>query len=413
MDAWSAPGEMYDYKRSPTLQNAISFLKSLDVPIVPRTDTADSPTAKRSRRGGVVFDQSFAYVDLLHDLRGPNPIHPSMVSWILSCTTLPQDAVTRIVGYCASSMKNVTPSLAKEYANLPKPMMVYSQKNSNSNSNTFTIDKTMQLYNYISSLAQRYSGKVMPIVLDGIHHAFQKDMDDHDAAASLALCAFVQVLFSHIQPATFTRKTKTNGSMGLVLTTPRTSNAPSVASICFLTGKFQSLDIPMYNKFLDQLTKNLSQTVTWVTNAVTYRTQPCSHPGLTNKALILPSGVHVPLRGNILHGLTLMNRSNTEIATDLQNAFTLSYDKQQLRKLFEYLSLLTPSERPAFSQFIQTIANVNLFRDAFRADVAIGNQAVFITNDRMAQVYYCIQPGLKADSLLFTYAPGLSMCGVA
>ena len=57
--------------------------------------------------------------------------------------------------------------------------------------------------------------------------------------------------------------------------------------------------------------------------------------------------------------------------------------------LRDYLALLTPAEQPLFSEFLQTIANANLFKDAFRADVSIANNAVFITNDRLAQAYYC------------------------
>lgn len=82
--------------------------------------------------------------------------------------------------------------------------------------------------------------------------------------------------------------------------------------------------------------------------------------------------------------------------------------------MFNYLSLLPPEQQPAFSDFVSTIATANLFRDAFRADVAIQTQAVFITNDRLSQTYHYKHAGAdKVASLLITYKPGLIMCGVA
>ena len=417
--AWDAPNEMFQYRNAPTLQNAITFLKKLGIhEIVPlqisQTDAHDNSPPRPSKRtrniGGAAFDDSFAYVDLLHDIYESIPMQPDMVTWILDRTTLSQHVKSKIYGYCTTSRKNITPLLAKEFVNLPKPMIIRGKNKQ------FTVDETLQFYKYITSLAHKYEGREMCIVLDGIHHAFQKTMDDVEAAKSLAMCAFIQILFSRIQPVTFGRTTKIGTPSSMTMTLHVSSRpAPCVGSICFLTGIFQTLDIPSYNTFLQQLVADLSKTITWVDNPVTYKNQIATYPGLSSKHLRLPSGVRVPLRGSIFRNITTSHKTSSQIASDIESHFCVNYTKTELQQIISYLSVLTADQRPGFNQFLQTIANVNLFRDAFRADVAIANDAIFITNDRMAQVYYHRDSAAAATtrppSFLFTYTPDTIMCG--
>lgn len=418
MDEWDAPGELYAYRDMPTLINAIRFLTSLDIPIIQparvaevvSTSSQTSPVKRSRRGGGIGIDiETFARVDLIHDIYSTAmPQHG--VEWILNGTSLPTKARTEIVKLCTSSYTNITPSLTKMFVQLPPTFVIGSGRQ-----HKFTLDATNAFYQYVLHLANTYNGREMPIVLDGIHHAFQNanTMVEVDAARSLALCAFVQVLFSHVQPGlpdTFKRKLAT-GVMEMQV--PSRTTSPSVSSICFLTGKFQTLDIQMYNTFLDRLTRELSQTVSW-SNAVTYRTQPSSYPGLSKTSLTLASGVQVPLRGSMLRGFSTFNKTYPEIARELQGRFCISYTKAELQAVFNYLFLLTKDEQTEFSSFVSTIANANLFRDAFRVEVAIANNAVFITNDRLSQAYYHMHDATnKKSSLLLTYKPGNIMCGVA
>jgi hypothetical protein len=406
---WEAPDEVGEYKQAPTLANAIRLLTVLRIPVIAAANVAgpeyESPPVKRSRRGGNFDEISFAYVDLLHDIYDSVALSPGMVTWILNGTMLPAAAKTRIYKLCTTSAITITPALAKEFAQLPPPFLLQGK------SNKFTVDERNSFYQYVVTLATTYKDKEMPVVLDGIHNAFHKQVVEVDAARSLALCAFVQVLFSHVTPVIFTRNTPSSMElrMSVKIHTPIT-----VSSICFLTGEFQTLDLPLYNTFIKRLTSELSHTVPWVVNAVTFRHQPSQYKGLSRTSLTLASGVVVPLRGNIFKGFTTSFKTKLAIVQDLRNRFCLSYTKKELRVLLSHLSDLTEAQQPAFSEFIETIANANLFRDAFKAQVAIDNNAVFITNDRLCQVYHYKQHrSTKVASLLFTYKPDLIICGVA
>jgi hypothetical protein len=410
MTTWDAPEEMYLYKETPSLSNAKLFLVSLGVPMIKTSTRPNKSILKKRKRtsGGTFFDDSFAYVDLLHDLYDSTALPDHLVKWILSLTTLTQIVKGKILKACTTSSNSITSFLAKEFFKAPTPFFIEKGEKH------FDVETTNQFYKFINDLADKYNGRVLPIVLDGLYKSFDKKVEDSEAAKSLALCAFVHVLFANVNPVSFKRKIKRSGNMELRILGDEKDVQPCVSSICFLTGNFQTLDIPEYDVFLRQLTKELSADVKWIKNPVTIKHMKCLYPGLSERALKLPSGVKVPLEGKIFHGFNTLNKTNHAIAMFLQTHFCVYYTKNELRTLMNYLCLLNTNEQPFFTQFVQTIASVNLFKDAFRADVAIENDAIFVTNDRMAQVYYCKKNKKQnLPSLLFTYFPDCIVCGVA
>jgi hypothetical protein len=414
VDGVEIPDEIFIYKSSPSLENAKRLLTAIGCPLPfvgfttthARRAQRRQPDSTAYRRGGSAeWMKNFAYVDLLHDIYDGS-LFQDIIDRICNATTLSDYLKDRITRLMLSGKSNVTPGLANLV--MPKTKNSVSHSLVTGHSTQFTIEENTELYAYIRNIATQYNKRIFHVILDGIFHAFQIEIDHVQAARSLALCAFLHILFADCPPMTMPSQ---SSRAKMALSTPGT-NGVGVSSIVFLTGEFQTFDIPAYDRFMQAFIQDLRLHVVWAKHILIETVPTNALPKPLNPDIqfategIKYKDVVVPMK--LSHEITRFSRyrlSPLQIADRLRQRFCVSYTKRDLRDIFASLGRLSTTEYQAFSQFVEIVAHINLFCDAYRAEIAVQRDAMFVTIDRLAQVYYSKIAQAHRHSLLFTYNP--------
>jgi len=266
-----------------------------------------------------------------------------------------------------------------------------------------------------------YSKPTLEIVLDGVFRdvalpradrlrsdaARNVAVNNQAVARSLTLCAYLQLVMTDWDTV----------SIGAAAAAPR-SRRVRVTDIRFLVGDFQTLDVPGADRFVADWISHIQNETAYLSHLPptaigTRHITVADLPSLADTpfANVSPtlSGMHVKLAprpnatGATLHairqgtfvpyGRKRKERPTPEVSPDTPLAeryrreFFTSNTKDWLRFVFrEYGEESAPT--PESEVFAETIAVVNAFRDAIRAEVALARGAVYITIDALALVYY-------------------------
>jgi hypothetical protein len=288
----------------------------------------------------------------------------------------------------------------------------------------------MDLYLH-AAVSRWYARPSLEIVLDGIFRdvalpradrigaktsvAVNKHMNDSDVAKSLTLCAYLQLVITDWDTA--------NPAVRLI--TPRAPHSQraqpiQTKEIMFLIGDFQTLDVPGADHFIREWISYIKTETEYLSHLSssaigTRRIAVADMPPLTDtpfaNVAVNPSGLSVKLsdRPNVTGGAMLRaiqqgtfvpySRKRAKrtdgsrggappsLADRYRTAFFTSNPKSWLQTVFDRYrdeEDLTPET----NVFIETLTVVNAFRDAIRAEVALARDAVYITIDALALVYY-------------------------
>ena len=227
-------------------------------------------------------------------------------------------------------------------------------------------------------------------------------LNDPAPLRSLALCAFLQLVI---------------GTWDVSLILPGSERAlavppTAVREVRFLIGTFQTLDVGGYESFLKRWVRclrmesahfyalsaaNFTYESVSVADAVTAAAAAASaiDPGSLRNTGIHSHGLFVPYRmPDILRGSVPVRstaaRTAPEFLAKFRDYFYTSYNKDWLRQVYTAYFKLSERDqaRSDVTAFMAALFEINAIRDSLRADVALSRDAVFITGDHLALVYY-------------------------
>jgi hypothetical protein len=383
-------------------------------------------------------------LDLLHDLL-PMQISDALQERIYEKARVSPELIAELTPFVAESYNKPSSvsrinhrltDIAEALAGLSSPR---------SHTLTFKPDHTlvapdMDLYLH-AAVSRWYAKPSLEIVLDGIFRVvtlpradqigaeLNEAMNDTEVARSLTLCAYLQLAMTDWDTA----------HPAISLITPhvqRFQTAPRVQSkqIMFLIGDFQTLDVAGANRFIRAWISHIKTETEYLSHLPasaigTRHIAIADMPSLTDTPFaniaVNPSGLRVklPERANVTSGAMrsairkgifvpyarkrklsreeLVNsvpRSGSgsrllpvkplpSIADRYQSGFFTSNTKEWMHEVFRRYRD-DNDQAPDTEVFIETLAFVNAFRDAIRAEVALARGAVYITIDAMSLVYY-------------------------
>jgi len=305
----------------------------------------------------------------------------------------------------------------------------------------------MDLYLH-SAVSRWYDKPSLEIVLDGIFRVvtlpradrvgveFNEGVNDSDVAKSLTLCAYLQLAITDWETAI----------PAVSLITPRKGRAqhtPQIQTkeIMFLTGDFQTLDVAEADHFMRKWISYIKTETEYLShlppsaigtrhisvadmppladtpfanfsvNSSGLRVKLPDRQNVTSSAMrrAIRQGTFVPYgrkRGelvNIVQPNPSLNKKFISIADRYSSKFFTSNPKEWMHAVFRRYRDQNDST-PETEVLIETLTVVNAFRDAIRAEVALARDAVYITIDALALVYY----QARADRLAkATHSEGL------
>ena len=293
---------------------------------------------------------------------------------------------------------------------------------------------TIDLYLH-AAVGRWYAKPSLEIVLDGVFcdvvlpradrigandaAATNTDVNKDDVARSLTLCAYLQLVMTDWDTATRAFNPVTAGTASAA-----SASRIKTKEILFLVGDFQELDIPGANGFIAKWISYIRTETEYLSHLpqaaiATRHISVADLPsladtpfanvaanlfGLRVKLPDRPDVTSAAMRRAIRQGTFVPYRSKRADRTEsaqsaprgarkpssaevYQAAFFTANKKKWLRSVFRYYSYeLAPT--PETEVFIETLTIVNAFRDALRAEVALARDAVYITMDALALVYY-------------------------
>jgi|Laugresbdmm110sn_1035088.scaffolds.fasta_scaffold41993_1 hypothetical protein len=383
--------EFRRYYRTPSLANALKLLDKLDIhlPYSSFHSAAPSAPSAPSRRGGSPGAGAgadadpfklHAAVDLLHDLRAD---HQQIMNTVMDAV-LPKDTPARLftkikrLNFENARSTEFTWNMSRELArHFGLSEYLYKCK---TNVEKRIMDSA--LYDIVTNWTTRPKTE---IILDGVLKA-PTGTNPAMEMRTMTVYAFLMVLIDTYNPEQTT---------------------PEVNELVFLSGAFQVLDIPEYNQFItrwivylvrDSKFVNLSDRVTLEILGDE------SLPPPYDSTIFVQSGAGalvvnertVPFHFNLERLMKRLSRKTDlpfELLKEYSQHLYVSYPKYFLNNIFTQYAQLTEDQRkdPDIQRFIETVVKVNAFRDAYKADVAIQRGAVYITGDRLAQMYYALR----------------------
>ena len=360
------PLVIVNYFQRPTLENAQFLLASYGLSI-PRPSAAlsdDKPSErpmKRARYGGGARAteariHALSRLDVLHDLNG-EPLSLATFKVILDDAELTHEERTSIEKAYANPRANVTKLISK--------IMGLQEKTRNASH---------------EEVAERWKDAVrLEIVMDGVVEQLHEPLSKRDYQTyerSMCLHAFVMALFA--------------------------ASPQKLQKLVFLYGVFQYMDISGWKAFLKRWMTQLdthvkaSVQIKYITPA---SIQPYSGRFAVDEKAIYVDGVMVPIKKPITQ------HDSLDVMKKIQSSFgvtTLHYPKSYLQTLFARFD--ATEDKETHLQFMKRVMDVNFFRDAYKADVALRRAALYLTFDRLAFVYYkmrCELEGCKKNGLLY------------
>lgn len=273
----------------------------------------------------------------------------------------------------------------------------------------------------------------LQIILDGILIPLSADtVNKPENARTLLFCAFLQILLTGYNPNKQTTITVTTRSKR-----PREAVTSEIQleivvpnTITFLTGTFQYLDVGGWDTFFNRWRLSLRKDSAYLAlvQKIELKRIPIASLQPFGNDVSAVSNDHIILGSNQTR--IPYRRPNPPKATPPRPDFSsdanyfreeaanvhVTYTKDYLANLMKIYTGLNRIERsaPEISQFIDQLIAVNAFRDRYKADVAIQKDAVFVTLDRLALVYYTMRAHEqnRPNRGLFLYPEGLRTMAV-
>ena len=368
-------------------------------------------------------------LDLLHDLL-PMQISDALQERIYEKARVSPELVAELTPFVAESYNKPSSvsrinhrltDIAEALAGLSSPR---------SHALAFKPDHTLiasEMDRYLHAAVSRWYAKPsLEIVLDGIFRVktlpradrigaeLNEAMNDTEVARSLTLCAYLQLAMTDwdtVHPE-------------ISIITPRVQSK----QIMFLIGDFQTLDVAGANRFIRDWISHIKTETAYLSHLPpsaigTRRISIAEIPSLADTPFaniaVNSSGLRVklPERANVASGamrsairkgifvpygskrkLSREELGNSvsrllpvkplpSIADRYQSGFFTSNTKEWMHEVFRRYRD-DNDQAPETEAFIETLAFVNAFRDAIRAEVALARGAVYITIDAMSLVYY-------------------------
>ena len=400
-------------------------------------------------------------IDLLHDILKNPPVAEVLESLynIAALPAVVTDELTRLVNEvwkdesAASRINHRLTDVAEALAGLFSPRahaLAFKPDHT-------LVATEMDLY-LLAAVSRWYSKPSLEIVLDGVFRevalpradrigaddaaAVNTDVNDEDVARSLTLCAYLQLVMTDWDTANLAVNSVTAGPTGIARAS-RATHATRIKTkeILFLVGDFQELDIPGADRFIKKWISYIRAETAYLSHlpptAVATRSVAVADlpslsdtpfanvavnlSGLRVKLTDRPNATSAAMRRAISKGTFVpycdkrARTGRTESAPQAQTQrmprrsaqkpssaevyqpeFCTANKKKWLRSVFLYYGYeLAPT--PESEVFIETLAIVNAFRDALRAEVALARDAVYITIDALALVYYQARADRTAD----------------
>jgi len=308
----------------------------------------------------------------------------------------------------------------------------------------------MDLYLH-AAVSRWYAKPSLEIVLDGIFRVvtlpradrvgveLNEGVNDDDVAKSLTLCAYLQLAITDWETAI----------PAVSLITPRAPRAPhaphaqraqhtsqiQTKEIMFLTGDFQTLDVANADHFIRKWISYIKTETEYLShlppsaigtrhisiadmpsladtpfanvavNSSGLRVKLPDRQNVTSIAMrrAIRQGTFVPYgrkRGELANSFQSnppLDKKFISIADRYRSTFFTSNQKDWMQSVFRRYRDQNDST-PETEAFIETLATVNAFRDAIRAEVALARGAVYITIDALALVYYQARADRTADA---------------
>jgi hypothetical protein len=377
---------LYEFYRLPTPDNAEKMLIALEIHVPygtllrtrrKRTQHTLTRPKKLRMRGGVLSNISDANAlnilrraDFLHDVHIGKSIPDAMIDVVLKNAPLTISQRSWLVDLCRKRNKPSVEFTAIVGKNLEKMMGL---KRSKTKLPTIKADKA--LYGRVTEWMQQPS---LEVVIDGLFEAPKRNANmTTSEARGLCLYAFFMLLF------------------GKAPDVPAPLPSGTLA-ISVLTGTFHDMDVGhcgFLSRWIYEFNRSIGCAKVTVLNVgnvpqpydANVRVDP-SH------VVLVRNSINVPFTNPRITVPPIMGRSAdyTTMANDEANLY-MRYPKSHLQYLQTSFVALPPHEQLHFHPFIQRLVRVNALRDEYKADVALQRDAVFLTLDRLAHMYYSVR----------------------
>jgi len=379
---------------NPTIETATRFLKheKIHVPFESllatpvyvsdqRLNEGSASKRPRSQRGGSNTETilNLSRLDFLHDIYSSFFVHRNVVDKTLENTTFSDDQKQNVRDIMKSKHA-VTSKLASIISpQMPGQCIEYNTQQ--------VISQDIELYKWTKKKIEKNSD--VTIVLDGKYSSFENNKDVNDYTRSLVIFAFTMVLMGNMYEAgvSFYVKTGTQHKIAKVKSMVKHCN-----SITFLTGVFQTVDISGYNAFLNTWIARLNDIINW-SDVVTMKHVDV---GPINQRFQFSKDFRYALLDStfrVTNKKLTSGKSNSNITMlkHISKHLTFNYKKEDLRTIMNVFDNLNEPEWHTWKHVFYQLIDINFFRDAYRAEVAIQTNSIFITIDRLAYLYYNIQ----------------------
>jgi len=269
-----------------------------------------------------------------------------------------------------------------------------------------TIQSDKELYDTWLSWIKN---KTLKIVLDGIFIQYEaihyiQNSNESQFCASMIQSAYILLLF-HNAHKIYQIHNKTQ------------HNIYVLEEIILVDGVFNKIErfftIKYYKKYLDSLKKS-SKTNKIQLETIGAEIQPIYYKKYYNNYTYIETidnHIQIHIDENIIftthHNSIKINKIN-KIKHELShtiNSINMYYDKEELLD-FIY-EIVSKDENTKFKKLLNILIDFNFLKDAYRVDVSIQTDSVFITYDLFAFIYYnlIVKWEKKDNKSLFIRAP--------
>ena len=396
------------YLRVPTRDRAIALLNAAGVSVpyssLEQVTMRSNPQARATvKRGGTgagagagdgsgtqtdtgndVRFHNLARLDVLKDLYDPDTaLSETIVDMVLADTQLTVRERKRIVTACTQTGSSLSRTIESIFLR-PNHIQMDGP--------VFRIEEDGAIYNIIHDAWVGSSGgkEEVLFVLDGVLRGCVSG--EQDIVKSMVVFAFLMIVLGDLGDVNIsymvTKRQKTT-----IVTKPKPNG---VKRVVFLCGIMQTIDIPENPAFMQDWIEELDGLVNWADRVELRHLRMEDLPApydskfkLGNTGLHV-GGANVPFKAAQIPRIR-RGSEVTQHVDDLAANCGLPYTKKYLNYVFQQYDKMGVSERDSRMQFLKLLMDVNFFRDAYYADVAIGLGAIYLTFDRLAYTYFHIR----------------------
>lgn len=382
---------MIEYITSPTKKNARYLLMSMNIPIpLELLNRKWYEQNKKSWGSGPneiwssnISRRNFAICDFLHDLQKYNQMP---VQTILNLSTL--STANKLLLQSSFTQKKINQTVKDIFFSQPWNKYELRTKQDAPLSETYILEKDRDLIQQWQSWLQK--GKAS-IVLDGIIHVSISDqLDKSDILKGLLQCAFIHLLCSnavkiHLKTGTYKVELHEKPKNTIILPT-----------LELIDGFMNDMDRVCFYDFYTQWI-NAVKVDGRIGNVIIKTVSSVSLQHFHNPGVKIQSDrqqVTIPISGHTyLFPFTSTSFSIHQFkyrinASDrnqyIEDHYGIALPKRILANIMDHVADLS-------KETLEAIITANFLRDAVKAEVAIQENAGFITYDQLAFLYYLLQ----------------------